>query len=94
MADHRPQSYERSERDVPTTSSSGDSSSHSARNSFLIRWGIHPSTWNRPSSDQSASNGESSNLQRRYEEQNEKYMAMRSLSWKRQKREKLKRKEY
>ncbi len=66
--DHRPRSHEGSQGDTPTASPSRDTSSHSARNDSLRRMGVNPNNWNGQSSDQSASQGESSNLsQERYD---------------------------
>lgn len=66
--DHRPRSHEGSQGDTPTASPSRDASSHSARNTSLRGMGVNPNNWNGQSSDQSASQGESSNLsQERYD---------------------------
>src|SRR5690348_809077 len=66
--DHRPRSHEGSQGDTPTASPSRDASSHSARNTSLRGMGVNPNNWNGQSSDQSASQSESSNLsQERYD---------------------------
>ncbi len=79
--DHRFRSREGSQGDTPTASPSGDASSHSARNDSLRRMGVNPSNWNRQSSDQFVTQGESSSShQERYDYKKEDREARKRLA--------------